>query len=1343
MDFSSLKPDLQRAIQECLGYLNYSAGASDPAFLKNLNEFHAYCVEQDGAFLRSGMLERFLDSIAALQGTNDAFRSLEQAATVADLTLNRVLPAYRDFHADLLFHQTETGLFQPFFVGRAFEAVLAQGSPWSDTERIVAGAMRRLNDYVGYRPVAVLHNQQKMQPYAHEFFRPIPCYVHGAGSAHGPYKEIVDEALGILREVDPQILFAACFPIEQLDELAYDPRAYDFDHPVQRRPNYLFGQWDMHCLDNAGRSRRYVVQQEALDAMLSRVGAIKSVSREELIFEAGAVLAGTILMGAGTSGASPDAFDSEITLSKLVQKIASYRDEFYDKLTLSVQGPHAERLRAEAEELKQPFGGARQSFNQYLAMRRAKQLQHVSLAHLYSRMGYLEASREEVNVVPVASARMNCEMRCLMSSSHRRLRAGALDSAFDLMTQLEAVLHRGIECGAVVDPWNILGFGAQFSLFPSPENSIADHRIDNLLDLISDIFAAYVRILKEASARGDDPLREAILDRMRAFASWWDQYASVEVGSIIGVSGRENVEAAENVGESLRAWHGAGAAAGDIAFWRSHVERFTSAKAYALVVDTLLDHRDPVAAMALLMQWLSQAEEIPLVEETYSFQDLALLWMEDLWAPASRSTENPGSDFPPPSGEKELPFDEKMKLARKFVDYLEANAGAYWNVPELELDGLADRLAEEFADEDGLDEDGLGDEEDEEGDEEDEESGIFSAAYEQMVFRDSADDGVEGPVYETNEPLSDFELAYESERLSGHLTFHSTLAQIWKIVAVSFRDAHGAPKERDEVLGVWLEQATKNYKGLLKLLDDVHRYKIPAPRGTHDSMVEYDQRRGVKEALTETIIAAGVDVIDAAWMLRAAMSETPKNAASTEKWEEAAVEVLRGILTSDAASVRKHWKKLVTSLRKEPLLYISLVRGGRPDVIVRSRGMQTMLRRLLAYAPRLGLLNETLQLVRTIQRVEVENPMGPGAITEFDRIFAIACRSIVRCEVKSSTAWSEGKKTPGVLSRDMELIELLDETAEVLLECWLMHSQSVRLSVLESVSDEYRWREVKEFIEDYGADLFTQQFMTFSNLRAIVLQGPENWIRALEELPEEEREYEFLKELDGKLDRRQVAVTLGLIIEAILENYAVYADYNTITTQSDRGELLYTLLDFLRLRAHYDRVAWNLRPIMIIHDVLVREGRDEAARIWRDAVTDRTSGVSKSCLQRYRYLTKKYGMRLPSIAERLDEQFYQPLQVDQLCAAVEPTMREIREGGKLESFPKLQKLVSELTKRATGSGLETPEWLAALEEEVAQVETPTLLDESPDLYLDLPQTELTPAEVKKQVAKLGRFGFFN
>ena len=60
-----------------------------------------------------------------------------------------------------------------------------------------------------------------------------------------------------------------------------------------------------------------------------------------------------------------------------------------------------------------------------------------------------------------------------------------------------------------------------------------------------------------------------------------------------------------------------------------------------------------------------------------------------------------------------------------------------------------------------------------------------------------------------------------------------------------------------------------------------------------------------------------------------------------------------------------------------------------------------------------------------------------------------------------------------------------------------------------------------------------------------------------------------------------------MTIEAVVENYAEYVDYNSTTTQSDRGEMLYTLLDFLRLRTSYDLVAWKLQPVVLAHDVLV------------------------------------------------------------------------------------------------------------------------------------------------------------
>ncbi len=788
MDRKRPSEEIAAAAREILGYLNFSSGRPEPRFLEGLSRlFGAIQARQpakagttnEGPPAKAGTTnqerpakagttnqerpaeagttnqpvwraigEALQVELQAVRGTTDAFREVEQAEAVLRLVFDAALPAYREFHRDLLFHQTDETLFQPFFVGRMCEAILRQGGPWEETDRIVPATVRQLNDYLGHRPVAVLRTQQKIQPYEHEWVRPIPLWIRGAGVAVGPYRELVETALAILDAADPAILLDAMFAMDQLDELAVDPRAYDFDHPVNKRPNYLFGQWDMNHLDNSGRSDRFVLQQVALDAMLERLDRREGLPRKEVLFEEAAVLAGTMLMGSGVSGNRPDAHDSSVTLATLLPKIAAYRDAFYEQLLRAMSGPHAERLRAEAVALRQPLGAARQHFNHCLAERRARQLQHVHLAQLFAALGCREQAARHAEIVPTASARMSCQMRCRMSAAHLAIERGRLEDAASQLPPVEYLLHRAIECGAMVDPWNILGFGGQYSLFPAVENSIHDHRVDDLLDIMSDVFMLYVEVHKAAAAAGQTGLEESLSRGLAALARWWDQFASVEIGSVDGVSGQAALESAESVAAALRAWHEGGAAAGDVAFWRRHVEHFRGPKAYALVVDTLLDHGDFVAAMALLVQWLSQAEEIPLVEEDFSFHDLALSWMEDLWRdeqpPRASAAESPlvatgGLRAPPPAGSQApLPAPQlRWPLARKFLDYLEANAEEYWQVPRFEM--AAEVLGEDASGEPG-------DEEDEE-DESDDEDNVFGAAYEHVTYRDTTDDGVEGDMY--------------------------------------------------------------------------------------------------------------------------------------------------------------------------------------------------------------------------------------------------------------------------------------------------------------------------------------------------------------------------------------------------------------------------------------------------------------------------------------------------------------------------------------------------------------------------------------------------------------------
>src|SRR5262249_37533758 len=160
------------------------------------------------------------------------------------------------------------------------------------------------------RPIAILESRPKGEPYDHERVRPIPLYIRGAGIARGPYHALLEKALEILAATDPNILSDAYFEPQMLDEFAYDPRAYDHGHPNDKRPNYRFGEWDPHHIDNQGRFRRYVARQITLAALLHRLQNPSDLPPEELLYESAAVLAGTVLMATATSGFGPTTHDS-------------------------------------------------------------------------------------------------------------------------------------------------------------------------------------------------------------------------------------------------------------------------------------------------------------------------------------------------------------------------------------------------------------------------------------------------------------------------------------------------------------------------------------------------------------------------------------------------------------------------------------------------------------------------------------------------------------------------------------------------------------------------------------------------------------------------------------------------------------------------------------------------------------------------------------------------------------------------------------------------------------------------------------------------------------------------
>lgn len=1349
MSTAQIQPDLEatRLLEEVAGYLNFSSGASDPKFLSALNALFAQIghaqlatgvkpsAEKLGRHTATILCQWIVEEIETLSANKSAFSDTTQARAAIELLVDHLLPAYREFHRDLFWHQEDAHLWRPFFIGRALEAVLVQGAPWGETERIVDGAIRQLNDYLGYRPVAVLESEQSMEPYAHEWVGPIPLYIEDVGVAHGRYTELITATLDILRDTDPDLLRDAWFDPALLQELAVDPRAYDFDHPAGKRPNYQFGQWDLHTIDNRGFYRRFILQQSAIDSLLARVHQLsesghpesKQRNREHLIVEAAAVLAGTILMASGTSGNGPGCHSGDLTLSDLLPAIADYRDRFYAQLLERIGGVHGKLLRKEAKQLHQPFGGARQHLNHELARRRAKQLQHVHLAQIFARMGYTDAALKQARTVRVASARMLSQIYCRLTAGHHAVDSGQLDQVANYLLEIEDLLQRGIECGALVDPWNIVGFGGNFSLFPALENSVHDFRVDDLIEIVEQTFDLCSRAWSEAAAVDNTQSEKQFAETLDRMADWWDRFATMTVSGVKQVIGREIRISTDLVAGALSAWHRAGAEAGDIAFWRQFVDLFDSPKAFQLVVEALLDQEDLVASMALMMQWVSQADWTPLSDGDASFHALVVRWL--------RMVEARQHD----TGEDQWP------LVTKFFEYLEANAEDYWHVPTFELgDEAPDATGASFGEnplDDLLDSDDLSDEmEDGLLDEEDELDNLFSAAYEDVVYQDSTDDGFEGDIFDDGDDTTDQEQEDESERLDQRLAFLTTVARLWKHAAIAWNASNGQGAARREVFNTWRQQATSRYSQLVFLLESVHRYRIPAPSGSHESMIEFDRRRMIKDSMLEQIITTCVEVSDAGRLLRAAAggpsslqlqdSLQPQDSPTPIR---RTVELLRAVLAGDTSAIRQHWKPFTRSLVEQELLYIPLSKGGSPRRIVKARALGQLIKDLLGWLPRLGLVRETCQLLDVAQQMETDHQVGQGGVTEYDRLFACGYQAIVRCLVASADDWDDDSRLQtdaNIRASDAMLVEALQDLTESQLRRWLEHSRTVRLSVVEKLSFPRDWEAFVKFIKRYGEDLFSQYFLQLGNIRAILHQRVAVWLSNLEQ-DSEASEIRLIRELGDAIPRTQAAKWLTIALEAVVDHNRQWRDYNSTTTQSDHGELLYTLIDFLRLKAGYDRVAWNLKPVVMAHDILVRQDRPAAAELWRRAIAERTAEAADTHLQKFDELCQQYGMRLPTVAARLAERFTRPLAIDQVRSLVKPAMLAVDDSS---IFEHLEQEIESLAGEPAGAGLNVPDWILALEDEVTLVRTAQRHREpTGDLLRRISQVSLTWSDLQEQL----------
>ncbi len=1281
-----------------LGYLNFSDGRPDPRWQKLLNDAFAHYARAGEPRPWEALLEGLAAHLDRLHHSgSSAFKDVSQAGAVLGFTA-ALLPAYRHYHADLLAHLPDEDVFGPFFLVRVFEGVLAHAGEvvgWWSAEgsagaspppSLTAALLAQLNDFVGHRPVALLETRPQGEAYPHERHRPLPLYLRGAGVAYGPYHDLLRQALDILGNTDPGLLFEASFSLDLLDELALDLRAYDHGHPVNRRPNYVFGEWGPQHLDNQGRYRRYVCRKIALDALLERVQAPGAGTAEERLFEAAAVLAGTTLMAAGVSGAGPATHDSATTLATLLPRIARYRDAFYNQLLEKLGGAHAARLEKEQQGgARQPFGGARQHLNAYLARHRATQMQQRHLALLFAEMSYPEESRREAARIQTTSVRLLSEVLGRIASGQVEAEQGKLRPAAARLAEVEELLLRGIDCGAFADPWNVLGFQGLFPLSPAREDAIRDPRLDELLQMVEQTFHLYARLMSESAAVGDNDLVRQLQAGVERLAAWWGPFATSEVSDVRRLQGDEAAASARSVAAALASWHEQGEKAADLGFWRDRLDSFHSPKAFALVVEALLRKGDYRAGLGLLAAWLGQAEQVPLEDGPHSFHNLALRWMLSLTAA------------------KELGDPPRRELVRRLLAALEANAEDYWQVPALDLLPMPEEDTEK----------------------------LYGAAYEEMTYQDSTanDDDALGTPTGPGSADEEFDLEHEGERLEKRLRFLSTVARLWQI-ASRFLAGQGDKA----ALGEWLSTARYNQQRLLALLDAIHAHQLPGPLGDYDSLVEYDRRRVLKEQLLHAAIGTCLDTSLAVGALRGALVAEGDDA-DAPAWEPAAIRLERALFAGDASAARLALTPFVEHFQAEPLLFTPLTEGGTPRAILRVRLAQTVLRALLANLPRLGLLRETYDLLRAARAMESARPDVPGkkAVTEFNHFFQSAYQAGVECVVHSAAEW------PAEQAGDAALVDSLERLTGPFLALWIEHSRTLQLSVLEGVASDSEWKALQNFVQRYGSDLFHTRFMTLGNLRGILHRGVSSYLDYLRDNADPLRPVRLLDDLGRSVRREDAVRWLEMVLQAVVENYEEYKDYNTTTTQSDYGENLHVFLDFLRLKAAYERHAWQFRPLILAHEVLARRGRDGTAVRWERSLTQFTRELAGRHLAQLAQLERAHGVRLGTVSDRLNERFVKPLALDRLCALIEPCMREARQEGERPSFARLLSELATYTATPTGVGLDVPAWLRRLEAEAHRVHaTQTTVATLAEGFFRVPRHVLTHEEVQRQLREWDR-----
>jgi hypothetical protein len=152
------------------------------------------------------------------------------------------------------------------------------------------------------------------------------------------------------------------------------------------------------------------------------------------------------------------------------------------------------------------------------------------------------------------------------------------------------------------------------------------------------------------------------------------------------------------------------------------------------------------------------------------------------------------------------------------------------------------------------------------------------------------------------------------------------------------------------------------------------------------------------------------------------------------------------------------------------------------------------------------------------------------------------------------------------------------------------------------------------------------------------------------------------------------------------------------------------------------------------HQVLADANRGDLAASWQEAFERLTGELAGQYETQLNQLDQAHGIRLRTVADRIHERFVKPLALDRLCALIEPAMEEASQEGKKRAFAALQREIKPFVATPTGVGLDVPEWLRRMEEEVRKVHgSQSSLAMLAEKLLRVPRLDVSLPEIRQQL----------